>query len=338
MKNLDFGDNLMILVTGGAGYIGSQCTLALLENGYDVAVFDNLSTGHLTTIENLQKYGNLKFFKGDLTNTQDISKLFKTTKIDAVIHFAALSQVGESVVNPQKYYINNVIGTLNLVNEMIKNDVKKIVFSSTAAVYGNPTKIPIDETQSLLPINPYGKTKLIIENFLDDYDKAYGLKSVRLRYFNAAGADSKCRTGENHMPETHLIPNVLTADSKQVFKLFGNDYDTKDGTCIRDYINVEDLADAHLKALKYLLSGGETNVFNLGTNQGNSVKEVFKLCEEIKGCKIPLEIYPKREGDPKSLIADNSKAKNILNWEPKRTLKDSIKAAYNYIKSKQNQL
>lgn len=326
----------MILVTGGAGYIGSQCTLALLEQGYDVTVFDNLSTGHLSTIEKLKQYGTLNFIKGDLTNPFDISKLFETTTIDAVIHFAALSQVGESVINPQKYYINNVGGTLNLVNEMIKNNVKKIVFSSTAAVYGNPTKIPIDESQKLEPINPYGKTKLIIENFLDDYDKAYGLKSVRLRYFNAAGADSKCRTGENHMPETHLIPNILTADNNQVFKLFGGDYDTKDGTCIRDYINVEDLADAHLKALKYLQSGGDTNVFNLGTNKGNSVKEVFKLCEEIKGCKIPLEMCPKREGDPASLIADNSKAKKILNWEPQKTLKDSIESAYNYIKSKQN--
>ena len=326
----------MILVTGGAGYIGSQCTLALLEQGYDVTVFDNLSTGHLSTIEKLKQYGTLNFFKGDLTNPCDISKLFETTTIDAVIHFAALSQVGESVINPQKYYINNVGGTLNLVNEMIKNNVKKIVFSSTAAVYGNPTKIPIDESQKLAPINPYGKTKLIIENFLDDYDKTYGLKSVRLRYFNAAGADSKCRTGENHMPETHLIPNILTADNNQVFKLFGDDYDTKDGTCIRDYINVEDLADAHLKALKYLQSGGETNVFNLGTNKGNSVKEVFKLCEEIKGCKIPLEMCKKREGDPASLIADNSKAKKILNWEPQKTLKDSIESAYNYIKSKQN--
>ena len=326
----------MILVTGGAGYIGSQCTLALLEQGYDVTVFDNLSTGHLSTIEKLKQYGTLNFFKGDLTNPCDILKLFETTTIDAVIHFAALSQVGESVVNPQKYYINNVRGTLNLVNEMIKNNVKKIVFSSTAAVYGNPTKIPIDESQKLAPINPYGKTKLIIENFLDDYDKAYGLKSVRLRYFNAAGADSKCRTGENHMPETHLIPNILTADNNQVFKLFGDDYDTKDGTCIRDYINVEDLADAHLKALKYLQSGGETNVFNIGTNKGNSVKEVFKLCEEIKGCKIPLEMCQKREGDPASLIADNSKAKKILNWEPQKTLKDSIESAYNYIKSKQN--
>mgnify|MGYP004673360109 CR=1 FL=1 len=326
----------MILVTGGAGYIGSQCTLALLEQGYDVTVFDNLSTGHLSTIEKLKQYGTLNFFKGDLTNPCDISKFFETTTIDAVIHFAALSQVGESVINPQKYYINNVGGTLNLVNVMIKNNVKKIVFSSTAAVYGNPTKIPIDESQKLEPINPYGKTKLIIENFLDDYDKAYGLKSVRLRYFNAAGADSKCRTGENHMPETHLIPNILTADNNQVFKLFGGDYDTKDGTCIRDYINVEDLADAHLKALKYLQSGGETNVFNLGTNKGNSVKEVFKLCEEIKGCKIPLEMCQKREGDPASLIADNSKAKKILNWEPQKTLKDSIESAYNYIKSKQN--
>ena len=328
----------MILVTGGAGYIGSQCTLALLEQGYDVTIFDNLSTGHLKTIERLKNYGKINFFKGDLTNPCDISKLFEITKIDAVIHFAALSQVGESVVNPQKYYINNIIGTLNLVNEMLKNDVKKIVFSSTAAVYGNPQKVPIDEKQPLAPINPYGKTKLIIENFLDDYDKAYGLKSVRLRYFNAAGADSKRRTGENHMPETHLIPNILNADEKQVFKLFGDDYNTKDGTCIRDYINVEDLADAHLKALKYLFDGGETNVFNLGTNQGSSVKEIFELCEEIKGCKIPLEICPKREGDPEILIADNSKAKRILNWVPKKTLKDSIQSAYNYIKSEENQL
>lgn len=322
----------MILVTGGAGYIGSHCVLALLENGYDVVIFDNLSTGHIETVESLKKYGNIFFIQGDLLNQNDLSKVFNQYKIDATVHFAAFSQVGESVKDPQKYYINNVCGTLNLLKAMLENNVKKIVFSSTAATYGNPEYIPIDENHPQNPINPYGQTKLMIEKIMDDYDKAYGLKSVRLRYFNVAGADSKNRVGEWHEPETHLIPNILksTFGSDKTFEMYGDDYNTKDGTCVRDYINVEDLAQAHILALKYLENNGETNFFNLGTKEGNTVKEVFDLCEEITAKKIPVKTMPRREGDPAELVADNTKAKTVLGWDSKKSLQHSIKTAYKW--------
>ena len=318
----------MILVTGGAGYIGSHLVMALLEKGEDVIVFDSLELGHAETIETLKKYGNLKFVKGNLKNLDDIRGVFLVNKIDSVVHFAAYSQVAESVKNPQKYYYNNVYGTLNLLNAMLEFNVKKIVFSSTAATYGEPVYTPIDENHPQSPINPYGNTKLMVEKIMDDYDKAYGLKSVRLRYFNVAGADSKTRIGEWHEPETHLIPNVLKAKEDKVFKMFGTDYETKDGTCVRDYINVEDLAQAHIGALEYLKNGGKTNFFNLGTTEGNSVKEVFEACETIKGSKIPLEICPRRGGDPAILVADNKKAKEILGWKPEHDLKDCIETAY----------
>ncbi len=317
----------MILITGGAGYIGSHTTMALLEKGEDIIVFDSLDTGHIETIETLKNYGNLKFVKGNLKNLDEIRGVFMSNKIDSVIHFAAFSQVGESVTNPQKYYYNNVYGTLNLLNAMLEFGVKKIVFSSTAATYGEPEYTPIDESHPQNPINPYGNTKLMVEKIMDDYNKAYGLKSVRLRYFNVAGADTNTRIGEWHEPETHLIPNVLKATKEQTFKLFGTDYNTIDGTCVRDYINVEDLAQAHICALMYLNNGGETNYFNLGTKTGNSVKEVFSVCEKIKGEKIPLEYLPRREGDPAILVADNTKAKQILNWNPNKSLEDSIKTA-----------
>lgn len=323
----------MILVTGGAGYVGSHLVMALLEQGKDVIVFDSLELGHIETIETLKKYGNLKFIKGNLKNIDDIRGAFMLNKgIDAVVHFAAYSQVAESVKNPQKYYYNNVYGTLNLLNAMLEFGVEKIVFSSTAATYGEPVYTPIDENHPQKPINPYGMSKLMIEKIMDDYDRAYGLKSVRLRYFNVAGADSKARIGEWHEPETHLIPNVLKATADKTFKMFGTDYDTVDGTCVRDYINVEDLADAHIKALEYLKNGGETNYLNLGTKDGNSVKEVFAVCEDVKGQKIPLEICPRREGDPAALVADNSKAKSILNWNPKNNLEYSVKTAYEWEK------
>ena len=325
----------MILVTGGAGYIGSHLVMALLEKGEDVIVFDSLELGHAETIETLKKYGNLKFVKGNLKNLDEIRGVFLVNKIDSVVHFAAYSQVAESVKNPQKYYYNNVYGTLNLLNAMLEFGVKKIVFSSTAATYGEPVYTPIDEKHPQQPINPYGNSKLMVEKIMDDYDKAYGLKSVRLRYFNVAGADSKARIGEWHEPETHLIPNVLKAKEDKVFKMFGTDYDTKDGTCVRDYINVEDLAQAHIKALEYLNDVGETNFFNLGTTEGNSVKEVFTACEEVKGTTIPLEICPRRGGDPATLVADNKKAKEILGWIPQHDLKDCIKSAYEWEKVSQ---
>ena len=318
-----------ILVTGGAGYIGSHCVLALLEQNYNVVILDNLSTGHIETVETLKKYGNVKFYNTDLLEPANVDVIFKENSIDAVVHFAAFSQVGESVVNPQKYYINNVCGTLNLLQAMLDNDVKKIVFSSTAATYCEPNYIHIDEKHPQEPINPYGQTKLFIEKIMDDYDKAYGLKSVRLRYFNVAGADSNARVGEWHEPETHLIPNILksTFNGGQIFKMFGTDYDTKDGTCVRDYIDVEDLANAHVLALQYLNNGGETNYFNLGTNNGNSVKEVFSACELVTNQKIAVDVMPRRDGDPASLVADNKKAKEVLKWQPKKTLEESIKNA-----------
>lgn len=324
----------MILVTGGAGYIGSHCVMALLEKGYNVVIFDNLSTGHIETVENLKQYGKVEFVQGDLLNKQDLDKIFENRQIDAVIHFAAVALVGESVENPQKYYVNNVCGTVNLLGKMLENNVKKIVFSSTAATYGEPNYIPIDENHPQNPINPYGMSKLMIEKIMDDYSKAYDLRSVRLRYFNVAGADSRSRVGEWHDIETHIIPNVLKstfAGGKQ-FKMFGNDYNTKDGTCVRDYVNVEDLAQAHLLALNYLNNGGETNFFNLGTKDGNSVKEVFEACKRVTGKDIPVEVCPRRAGDPASLVANNTKAKQMLGWEPTKTLDDSIESAYKWEK------
>ena len=326
----------MILVTGGAGYIGSHNVIALLDAGYDVVIFDNLELGHIETVETLKNINSsgrvVDFVKGDLQNLVDIKSVFEKHKIDAVVHFAAYSQVAESVKNPQKYYFNNIYGTLNLLYAMLENDVKQIVFSSTAATYGEPVYVPIDEKHPQMPINTYGKTKLMIENIMDDYDRAYGLRSVRLRYFNVAGADSQNRVGEWHEPETHLIPNILksTFSGGKTFQMFGTDYPTKDGTCVRDYINVEDLAKAHVLALKYLENGGRTNFFNLGTNEGNSVKEVFSSCEKVTEKEISVEIKPRREGDPATLIADNKKAKEDLGWSPERSLEESILTAYNW--------
>ena len=325
--------NKKVLITGGAGYIGSHCVLEMLKQGYDIVVFDNFSTGHKETIEKLLTVGKFEFLEGDLKNKNDLKLLFSKYEIDSVIHFAAFSQVGESMKEPKKYYENNVLGTINLLDTMIENNVKKIVFSSTAATYGEPKYTPIDENHPQIPINPYGNTKLVIEKVMDDYDRAYGLKSVRLRYFNVAGASTEGIVGENHNPETHLIPNVLKASLSDgsIFSMFGNDYNTKDGTCVRDYIDVEDLIDAHIKALKYLTETNKTDYFNLGTNQGNTTKEVFDLCQKVIGKNIKIEIKPRREGDPAILVADNKKAKEILGWEPKNSLEKSINNAYSYL-------
>ncbi len=331
-----------VLVTGGAGYIGSHCVITLLDAGHDVVIFDNFSTGHKETADNLSKIQSkgklLGTVEGDLLNMSDLDGLFNSYKIDAVIHFAAFSQVAESMRDPGKYYRNNVCGTLNLLDSMRGHGVGMIVFSSTAATYGEPEYTPIDEGHPQIPINPYGQSKLMIERIMDDYDKAYGLRSVRLRYFNVAGADSQCRVGEWHDPETHLIPNILksTTDPGKSFSMFGTDYPTRDGTCIRDYVNVEDLADAHIKALEYLEKGGRTDFFNLGTNSGSSVREVFDSCEKVLGTNIPLSVEGRRPGDPAILVADNKKAKEILGWEPKRDLVKSIETAYEWEKKRQN--
>jgi UDP-glucose 4-epimerase len=327
---------MAILVTGGEGYIGSHCVIALLDAGYDVVIFDNESTGHAETGEALMKIeskGRLEaVYKGDLLIRDDIDAAFEIYRIDAVVHFAAFSQVAESMSDPAKYYRNNVAGTMNLLDSMVAHDVKRIVFSSTAATYGEPDYTPIDEKHPQKPINPYGRTKLDIEYMMDDYDRAYGLKSVRLRYFNVAGADSQNRVGEVHVPETHLIPNILKSlrgDGK-VFRMYGTDYPTRDGTCVRDYVNVEDLCDAHVLALHYLENGGSTDFFNLGTNEGSTVKEVFAECERVTGKKIPVTIEGRRPGDPAVLVADNAKAQRVLGWAPKRNLAHSIETAYKW--------
>ena len=326
----------MILITGGAGYIGSHTTLNFLNNGYDIVVFDSLENGHIETIKTIQSLGDIKFVQGNLKNIQDLENLFNTYEIDTVIHFAGFIQVEESVKTPSKYYTNNIIGTLNLLDTMIKYNVKKFVFSSSAAVYGEPLYTPIDEKHQKLPLNAYGKTKAMTEDILDDYDRAYGLKSICLRYFNVAGADSDIRIGEWHEPETHLIPNILKSifEESKVFKIFGTDYNTKDGTCIRDYVNVEDLAEAHRLAYQYLKENNVSNKFNLGTEQGNSVKEVFDTVEQITGKSIRVETHQRRDGDAAILLANAEKAKTILGWIPTRTLEDSIRTAYLWEKSK----
>ena len=324
----------MILITGGAGYIGSHTALRFIQAGYDVVIFDNLETGHIETIETLQKIGDVKFVKGDLKNIADVEAVFSEYPIDAVIHFAAYSLVGESVHNPAKYFRNNTFGTLNLLDTMIKHNVKKIVFSSTCATYGEPVYVPMDEKHPQNPINPYGTSKLMVEMIMKDYDSAYGLKSVKLRYFNVAGCDSDSRIGEWHEPETHLIPNILksTFGEGKTFKIFGDDYDTPDGTCIRDYVNVEDLAEAHRLALEYLKRENKSDVFNLGTEKGDSVKNIFDTCEKVLNKKIKVEIVEKRAGDPAKLYANAKKAKSVLNWKPSRTIEDSIETAYNWEK------
>ena len=323
----------MILITGGAGYIGSHTILNLIEKtDYKIIIFDNLENGHIETVNTLLEINssNIIFEKGDLRNIEDIENVFNKFSIDGVIHFAAFALVEESVKNPSKYYRNNIYGTLNLLDAMIKHNVKRIVFSSTCATYGNPQYTPIDEKHPQNPINPYGYSKLAVERIMDDYDKAYGLKSIRLRYFNVAGADEKGRIGEWHEPETHLIPNILKASDSKIFEIFGNDYETGDGTCIRDYVNVLDLAEAHRLAYEYLLKENKTDVFNIGTGEGYSVKEVFDACERVLKKKIPVEIKGRRAGDPAVLYANIVKVENILNWKPERSLEDSIKSSYLY--------
>lgn len=324
----------MILITGGAGYIGSHCAIDFMKQGYDVAILDNLSTGHMEIIERLQEFslkeeikGNLvDFINADIRDTYALNVLFNTYKIDCVIHFAADALVNESVIDPKKYYNNNVIGSINLLNAMVENNVKKIVFSSTCATYGEPNYIPIDEKHPQKPVNPYGNTKLAMEFAIKDYAKAYGLKYTIFRYFNVIGADKDGVSGEWHDIETHLVPNILKADENKIFKLFGDDYDTKDGTCIRDYIDVCDLAHAHTLAYEYLKENTST-IVNLGTGEGQSVKEIFSAVEKALDKKIPLENCPRREGDPAKLIANPELANNVIGWKSQTPLEDSIKNA-----------
>lgn len=314
-----------ILVTGGAGYIGSHTTKYLLNNGYNVVVLDNLVYGHKEAV--LTPH----FEQIDLADKPALNMVFKKHKIDAVIHFAAYTYVGESATQPQKYYWNNVANTLNLLDAMLENGVKNIVFSSTCATYGNPQYTPLDEKHPQSPINVYGRTKLMMEQIMADYESAYGLKYAALRYFNASGADAQGELGESHDPETHLIPLVLQAikGERANITVFGTDYDTPDGTCIRDYIHVEDLASAHQLALEKLLSGSDSLQINLGTGIGNSVKEIITAAEEVTGQKVPVVYGERRIGDPAILYAANEKAKKVLNWNPKYTdIKEIIKTAW----------
>lgn len=330
----------MILITGAAGYIGSHCALRFLKQGEELVVFDNLENGHQEIIDSLQRQGKVHFVQGDLREFEAINRVFDLYSIETVIHFAAFTLVGESVENPAKYYRNNTFGTLNLLDAMVAHQVNRIVFSSTCATYGELQYVPLDEKHPQNPINPYGASKLMVERILSDYDCAYGLKSIKLRYFNVIGADIDGRVGEWHEPETHLLPNVLksTFGSGQIFTLFGDDYDTADGTCVRDYVNVEDLADAHWLAYQYLLREQQSDVFNLGTEQGNSVREIFKICEKFLRQEIPLQVAGRRPGDPDKLYADSNKAKQILKWHPQRSLEESVKTAYEWEKKLQELL
>lgn len=319
-----------ILVVGGAGYIGSHMVKYLARAGYRVVVLDNLSTGHADAV----RYGEL--IVGDMDDSELLDRLFRSHRFDAVMHFAAFSLVGESVGNPGKYYRNNVANTLNLLDAMVRHQVRHFVFSSTAATFGEPQLDRIDESHPQKPINPYGRSKLMVEHLLADYDAAYGLKSVCLRYFNAAGADPEGELGERHNPETHLIPLVLQAASgrRSHIHVFGTDYDTPDGSCLRDYIHVQDLCSAHQLALQWLQEHQQSQQFNLGNGDGYSVLDVIETARTVTGQQIPVLIEDRRAGDPARLIADATFAHQHLGWKPKYpALEDMIAHAWHWEQS-----
>ena len=316
---------MAILVTGGAGYIGSATVELLKAQGAAVVVLDNLVYGHRTAV------ADVPFYQGSIGDKDLIGRIVKDHDIEACVHFAAYAYVGESVTNPAKYFENNTFQTNNLLNALIENDVKNVVFSSTCATYGDPVRIPIDETHPQKPVNPYGWSKFMTERILEAYDTAHALKSVALRYFNAAGATEKC--GEHHDPETHLIPNVLNAaDGKLPFvSVFGSDYETADGTCVRDYIHIADLADAHIRALDYLKKGGASTHINLGNGLGFSVLEVIEAARKITGKQIEVKMEARRAGDPSHLIADARKAAEMLGWKPQfAEIETIIKTAWDW--------
>lgn len=319
----------MILVVGGAGYIGSHTNKLLNQKGYETLIYDNLIYGHKEAV----KWGD--FILGDLNDIEQLRLVFSKYKIEAVIHFAAFAYVGESVEDPQKYYINNVSNTLNILKVMQEFECKYFIFSSTCATYGNPEYSPIDEKHPQNPINPYGQSKLMVEKILQDYSNAYDIHYVSLRYFNAAGADIDVEIGESHDPETHLIPLVLDAafGTRKDIKVFGTDYDTPDGSAIRDYIHVTDLADAHILALEYLKGGGKSDLFNLGNGDGYSVLEVIDMVKQVTKKDFKVTLVDRRSGDPAKLIGDASKAKIVLGWEPKYfQLQKIIETAWNWHK------
>lgn len=303
----------MILVCGGAGYIGSHAVRQLIDKGEEVIIVDNLETGHEDAI-----HPKAKFYNVDIRNEEELDKVFEENKIDEVIHFAANSLVGESMTNPLKYYNNNVHGTEILLKVMIKHDVKKIVFSSTAATYGEPKSIPILETDPTCPTNAYGETKLAMEKMMKWADVAHGVKFISLRYFNVAGAHASGEIGEDHNPETHLIPLILQVPlgKREFISIFGDDYDTHDGTCIRDYIHVIDLADAHILAVEKLRAGSSSNIYNLGSGNGFTVKEMIEAARKVTGHAIPAKVCERRAGDPAKLVAASAKARKELGWKP----------------------
>jgi len=322
-----------ILVTGGAGYIGSHTVKLLLEQGHEVTVVDNLSKGYRHNVP-----GKL-LYKLDISDTKALSELMRQVRCQAVIHFAAFIAVGESMREPERYFGNNVAGSLSLLTAMVETGVKHIVFSSTAAVYGDPASSPIVETFPIQAVNPYGESKVMVETLLRWFDRIHGLTSVSLRYFNACGADPEGRLGEEHEPETHLIPLLLRAvmTGKPV-TVFGDDYDTPDGTCIRDYIHVNDLAQAHILALDYLLSGGASDQFNVGTSTGHSVMETIRAVEAVTRSKVPFVVGARRQGDPPRLVADSAKLRGKLGWVPRYAdLRSIIEHAWNFAqKQKKN--
>ena len=325
---------MAILVLGGAGYIGSHTALELVKAGNEVVIADNLVTGYRKAIPE-----GAKFYEGDLRDFDFLNKLFQQEKIDAVIHFAAYSLVGESVTNPLKYYDNNLYGTKVLLEAMVKNNVGKIVFSSTAATYGEPENIPILESDRTCPTNPYGETKLAMEKMFKWTAEAHGLRYVSLRYFNACGADESGTIGEAHNPESHLIPLILQVPNgkRETISIYGTDYDTPDGTCIRDYIHVTDLAQAHILAVQYLNNGGESDIFNLGNGVGYSVREVIETARKVTGHPIPATETSRRAGDPARLVASSEKAKKILGWKPVHdSLEEIIVSAWNWHKNHPN--
>jgi len=314
-----------VLVIGGAGYIGSHMVRALTREKIPVAVFDNLSTGHRSFVPN-----GVPFIKGDLQRPRDIRDVFKRFPVDAVMHFAASCLVGESVEKPLKYYENNVLACVHLLKAMVDARVKRFIFSSTCAIYGEPKKVPISERNEKAPVNPYGQSKLMIENMLKDTSAAHDFSYITLRYFNACGAHASGQIGERHDPETHLIPNILkvaSGRSRQV-SLFGDDYPTPDGTCVRDYIHVDDLAQAHLLALKALKRGIRNEAFNLGIGKGYSVRQILKEAERVTGKTIKTVIGPRRPGDPAVLVAKPDKARQRLGWKPRKDLHDIIRSAW----------
>ena len=325
---------MTILVLGGAGYIGSHTVYALIEKGVDVVVIDNLETGHIEAV-----HEKARFYKGDIRDRAFVDSVLDKEKIDAVIHFAANSLVGESMVNPLKYYDNNVNGTKVLLQSMVAHGLDKIVFSSTAATYGEPEKVPILETDRTEPTNTYGETKLAMEKMFKWTDRAHGLKYVSLRYFNACGAHVSGKVGEAHSPETHLIPLILQVPlgQREYISIFGDDYDTSDGTCIRDYIHVTDLAQAHILAVDYLMKGNESNIFNLGNGVGFTVKEVIDTARKVTGHEIPARIAERRAGGPARLIASSDKARQVLLWKPEHAdLEEIISTAWNWHKNHPN--